>query len=309
MTNDFERKHALHVGGVDLGPRIVDMARQVAQVPGVAAVVLGGSRARGTHRADSDIDIGIYYTDAERLDLARLNRVASDLDDAHRSDIVCPPGGWGPWVNAGGWLRVDSVAVDWVLRDLADVDQVLRDCHAGIVRIDAQAGHPFGFVSAIYVGELAVCQPIVDPQSQLQRLRSIASTYPDKLARGVVDMAFWEVGFNLSLAEKALSRADATYLAGCAFRAVTGLALCLHALNRVHWLNEKGAVEAVEAMPLRPRDWRARVTAALAALVSNTSLPAVQSLRELHDEVETLLLSLRSPQPAAALDPSFGDAR
>ena len=307
MTIDIERNNALRVGGVDLGPRIVDMAREVAQVPGVAAVVLGGSRARGTHRADSDIDIGIYYTDAERLDLARLNRVASDLDDAHRSDIVCAPGGWGPWVNAGGWLRVDGVTVDWVLRDLGRVEQVLREGHAGIVRIDAQAGHPFGFVSAICVGEVAACQPISDPQGQLQRLRSIASTYPEALARGIVDAAFWEVGFNLSLAEKALSRADATYLAGCAFRAVTGLALCLHALNRAHWLNEKGAVEAVEALPLRPRDWRARVTAALAALVSDTSRSAVQSLRELHDEVEALLRPLRSPQPANTFDFTSGD--
>ncbi|RVX41729.1 nucleotidyltransferase-like protein [Nonomuraea polychroma] len=37
------------------------VAARLAGVPGVAAVVLGGSRARGTHRPDSDIDLGLYY--------------------------------------------------------------------------------------------------------------------------------------------------------------------------------------------------------------------------------------------------------
>ena len=36
-------------------------------VPGVVGVVLGGSRARGTHRSDSDVDIGIYYDESEGI--------------------------------------------------------------------------------------------------------------------------------------------------------------------------------------------------------------------------------------------------
>jgi predicted nucleotidyltransferase len=40
---------------------------------------LGGSRARGTHRPDSDIDIGIYYDESAGFDVARLNEIALRL--------------------------------------------------------------------------------------------------------------------------------------------------------------------------------------------------------------------------------------
>lgn len=41
--------------------RIADMAARLTAVPGIRAVALGGSRARGTHRPDSDWDLGLYY--------------------------------------------------------------------------------------------------------------------------------------------------------------------------------------------------------------------------------------------------------
>ena len=43
---------------------VLPIAEQLATIPGVVAVVLGGSRAAGTHRPDSDWDFGIYYDDA-----------------------------------------------------------------------------------------------------------------------------------------------------------------------------------------------------------------------------------------------------
>lgn len=273
------------------------MARQLANVSGVVAVVLGGSRARRTHRPDSDVDIGIYYRDARQLDMAALNQVAQANDDAARSDIVCAPGGWGSWVDAGGWLNIDGHPVDWILRNLPRAKRELANCHAGRVRIETQAGHPFGFVSAIYVGELAVCQPLVDAKGEVERLKSLAGVYPYAMARGVVDAALWEVGLNLSLVRKALGRGDPAYLAGCAFRAVMGLALSLHALNRQHWLNEKGAVAAVEAMTVRPARWRVRVEGAFLALASEEPQPGLDALQALNSEVMDLLCK-RPPNPS-----------
>jgi predicted nucleotidyltransferase len=47
-------------GGSDGG--VIDaLVPQLADLPGVVAIVLGGSRARGTHRPGSDWDIGLYY--------------------------------------------------------------------------------------------------------------------------------------------------------------------------------------------------------------------------------------------------------
>ncbi len=40
---------------------IETLVPRLAELPGVVAVALGGSRALGTARLDSDWDIGLYY--------------------------------------------------------------------------------------------------------------------------------------------------------------------------------------------------------------------------------------------------------
>ncbi|MEI6290981.1 MAG: nucleotidyltransferase domain-containing protein, partial [Chloroflexota bacterium] len=90
---------------------VKDLAEQVSRVRGVKAVVLGGSRARGTHHPGSDIDLGIYYHPQEPLDIPALTELAMRIDDEHRPDLLTMPGGWGPWINGGGWLPVQGTPV------------------------------------------------------------------------------------------------------------------------------------------------------------------------------------------------------
>lgn len=60
--------------------KIIDkITEALKDIPGIVAIVLGGSRARGNENIDSDIDIGIYYNSC--LDLKILNEVSSLLDD------------------------------------------------------------------------------------------------------------------------------------------------------------------------------------------------------------------------------------
>ena len=78
------------------------VTEKLSSLPCIEGIVLGGSRARGTHTEDSDIDIGIYYN-SESFDLTAINQIATELDDENRNDLVVPPGAWGDWVNGGGW--------------------------------------------------------------------------------------------------------------------------------------------------------------------------------------------------------------
>ena|SRR5689334_12095405 len=116
----------------DVDDLIGDLVERVRGIDGVAAVVLGGSRARNTHTAESDIDLGIYYDPAAQLDIIMLGRVAQAVDDAHRPGLVTAIGGWGPWINGGGWLTVRGIAVDFLYRDL------ILQCHL-FVSTDPQA--------------------------------------------------------------------------------------------------------------------------------------------------------------------------
>jgi len=134
---------------------IQEVVEKLSPLPYIEGIVLGGSRARGTHTEDSDIDIGMYY-DPDSFDLDAMNQVAAELDDEHRSNLVVPLGGWGPWVNAGGWLVIEGHHVDLILRDIRRVEQVMKDTERGIVTANYQTGHPHGYISAMYRGELAI---------------------------------------------------------------------------------------------------------------------------------------------------------
>jgi predicted nucleotidyltransferase len=58
-----------------------DIAERLGEVPGVAAVALGGCWARGEARPDSDVDLGLYYRPDDPPAVEDLRRLARELDD------------------------------------------------------------------------------------------------------------------------------------------------------------------------------------------------------------------------------------
>ncbi|WGS22588.1 MULTISPECIES: nucleotidyltransferase domain-containing protein [unclassified Bradyrhizobium] len=77
----------------------------LAKVPGVAAIVLGGSRARGTAHDTSDYDIGLYYTETAALDTDRLREAMTEIVDVPDAVHVTPIGEWGRGSSAARGLR------------------------------------------------------------------------------------------------------------------------------------------------------------------------------------------------------------
>ncbi|MEV2243121.1 nucleotidyltransferase domain-containing protein [Streptomyces sp. NPDC049970] len=239
-------------------PAVASMAAGLARLPGVRAVALGGSRARGTHRPDSDWDLGVYYRGA--LDLGALTALASE---AQGSPVeVAGPGGWGPWVNGGAWLTVEGVAVDWILRDLDRVEAVWSDCREGRFEVGIQPGHPLGFWSPCYVGEVALGRVLQDPCGELTALQEAARDYPEPLRRALTD-AVWEAEFCVVSARKSAPSGDTLHVALCLSRAFGVLAQALHAHHRTWCLNEKGALAAAAALPGTPADFADLVSTAL----------------------------------------------
>jgi predicted nucleotidyltransferase len=145
-------------------PMLTRIVPRLAEVPGIVAVVLGGSRARGTASATSDYDVGLYYGPDEPLDTEHLLNVVGDLVDDSSAAAVTPVGGWGPRIVGGGWLSIGGRKVDLLYRGVEPVRAVISDCRAGQISMDYQPGHPHGFCSAIWMGEVALCEPLHDPQ-------------------------------------------------------------------------------------------------------------------------------------------------
>ena len=222
-------------------------AARLITVPGVVGVSLGGSRARGTHRPDSDYDLGVYYTGP--LDVAALRMLAREVAD--RPVEPTAPGGWGPWVNGGAWLTVGGHRIDWIYRDLDRVRQVWTDCRRGRYEVGMQAGHPLGFYSHVYAGELALGRVLADPSGALSTLQSETFDYPTALGDSLV-AGLWEADFCTTTAGYGAASVDPSYVAGCLFRAVGVMCQALHGHGGRWLLNEKGMIASAGALTSAP---------------------------------------------------------
>lgn len=253
------------------------IAARVAQVPGILAVSLGGSHARGNARPDSDLDLGLAYAAARPFDLAALNALCRELDDSGTASAT-PPGGWGPWVDGGSWLTVGGQRVDFIYRELGRVEGSVEDALAGRVSLHAQPGHPHGIHGHHYAAELATGVILHDPEGRLERLRTRLGDYPAPLSTALERHYGWQPGFWLDGAQKGLKRGDVHYAQGCLYQAVMALVQTLCARKRAWLLNEKGAASLAGALPGAPPNFETRVNAALSAL-------DVAAVRALADEV------------------------
>lgn len=254
---------------IELSPpqrALVDsLAGRLAAVPGVAAVVLGGSFARGRATPTSDLDLGLLYSERQPFAIADVRALARELNDAP-DPVVTDFYQWGPWVNGGAWLTVGGQRVDFLYRSLEHLERVVADAHAGRFELHFGQQPPFGFFSPTYLGEIAVCVPLADPRGLVAELKRHVRVYPEALRRAVIQSYLWACEFALeSFASKFAERGDVPGTAGCLARVSFQLALVLFALNERWWLSDKTALDEIAEFAHAPRDFGARVSAVLAA--------------------------------------------
>ncbi|WP_285513238.1 nucleotidyltransferase domain-containing protein [Streptomyces sp. NBRC 14336] len=205
------------------------VADRLAGLPGVRAVALGGSRAQGTARPDSDWDLAVYYRgDFDPDDLRALGW------EGEVSEI----GGWGGGVfNGGAWLTVEGRRVDVHYRDLDVVGHELAEAEQGRFRVEPLLFHLAGIPTYLIVAELAINQVL---RGELPRPEG----YPERLRRTA--FARWRDTARLTLAYAAAHHAPAgrrTELAGAVATAAvqTGHAVLA---ARGEWVtNEKRLLE------------------------------------------------------------------
>lgn len=123
------------------------VADRLGDLPGVKAVALGGSRAEGIHRPDSDWDLSAYY---------RGHFDPQALRDIGWPGEVSEVGGWGGGVfNGGAWLKIDGRRVDVHYRDLDAIEQEIVASREGRFYIEPLMFHLAGIPSYL-LAELAV---------------------------------------------------------------------------------------------------------------------------------------------------------
>lgn len=220
---------------------IYDLIRkQFKSVAGIDAIVLGGSRSTNTATEHSDIDIGIYYNDD--FDIETFKTIGTSLDDTHRLHCITDIGAWGPWINGGGWLTINNVAVDILFRETKKVKRCMDDCNSGDITIDYQCGHPFGFINSIYVGELYYCKILSAPSNTIIQMKETLSSFSPVFKKAMIDRFLWEAEFSQNCGRKGLEKGDITYVSGSIYRTIQSLVQVLYSENELYCLNEKGSI-------------------------------------------------------------------
>ncbi len=265
-------------------------AQALEKVPGVQAVALGGSHCTGTATDHSDIDIGVYYRGS--LDTKRMDDVLAALDDGGRQGLLNKPGEWGKWINGGAWMTLDGWKTDILLRDLDRVREVIGDCQMGKVTVDFQAGHPFGFVNAIYLGEVKYCLPLRDPKNALQELKRLADPVSGGCRRAASAKFLWEADFSNSTGRSAAAKRDIVYAAGSMFRTALCLAQALFFANGEVLLNEKGAMRRLAQAPFCPPGFAEGLESALQGLDKENLTLGFDRLSDLHAQAARLVSKL-----------------
>lgn len=276
---------------MDVQRTISNIVDSLKQINGISALVLGGSRARGTESPNSDIDIGIYYDNEKALDIAELRRVAAQIDDEHRENLVTDLGGWGPWINGGGWLTVNQIRVDFLFRDLNTVSQVIDACSRGDVTIDYQPGHPHGFANSIYMAETALCKVLWDPTDLIGKMKNKTIPFPSAFKEATTRKFLWEATFAFENANKGIYKQDLPYIAGSCFRSVACLNQVLFAVNESYLMNEKGATAIADTFHIVPMRYSQRINEIFILITEDQESlkKAISIMSELVQETELLL--------------------
>ncbi|MEU0739656.1 nucleotidyltransferase domain-containing protein [Streptomyces sp. NPDC006134] len=203
-------------------------ADRLAALPAVRAVTLGGSRAQGSHRPDSDWDLAIYYRGT--FDPADLRAVGWEGE-------VSEIGGWGGGVfNGGAWLTIDGRRADVHYRDLDVVEHTLAEAEAGRFGIEPLMFHLAGIPTYLVVAELAVNRVL---RGTLPR-----PAYPEPLRRTAPERWYGMAAATLAYAKAGHApRGALTQVAGAIALAATQTAHAVLAARGEWVTNEKGLVE------------------------------------------------------------------
>ncbi|MGH1365619.1 MAG: nucleotidyltransferase domain-containing protein [Calditrichia bacterium] len=221
--------------------RLVKALKQRSDVHAVAVV---GSYASGTQRPDSDIDICAFYR--------------SDLDVVALADCICgefgltssevqltTPGGWGNWVDGGGWLTLEGQRVDIVYRCIDRLEKELDHIWAGEIELDYLQAPAFGYFNFTWAAELRSTDPIFDPDGNIAALIKRMDTFPEVLKIKGSSIFLHAAQFASVIGKKALANENWFTARPCCDRAIWAICLALYSANGVWIPAEKRVMKEI----------------------------------------------------------------
>ncbi|MGN6352497.1 MAG: nucleotidyltransferase domain-containing protein [Parafilimonas sp.] len=235
---------------------------EIKLIDGVEAVVLGGSYALNMADDESDLDIGIYYSETSPFDIGKIKRLAEKYAQNEKPTVT----GfyeWGPWVNGGAWINTANGKVDLLYKNIDQVRTTIGNAHKGIWENHFEQQPPYGFSSVIFLAETHYCIPLYDPNSDIEKLKESVKKYPLKLKQTVLNDSLWSAEFTIWQAEKFAAKNDVYNTIGCIVRAVKNIVTALFSINEIYPMGDKRAIDILERATIKPDNLNHKINAIL----------------------------------------------
>jgi predicted nucleotidyltransferase len=220
------------------------LVEQLSRITGISAIVLGGSYASGTHHEASDIDIGLYYFEAKPFSIADIRRIAEEVSVTGMATVT-EFYEWGAWVNGGAWIHTPQGKVDFLYRNVDQIQKTITEARQGISHHDYDQQPTYGFYSVIYLAETQICIPLYDPGLLIAKLKRSVEVYPLKLQQKIITDSLWAAEFTLLHARGFAAQGDIYNMVGCLTRIVSNITQALFALNEKYFIRDKQVLDMV----------------------------------------------------------------
>lgn len=230
---------------------LYNITDELKRIDGVKAIVLGGSYATGMATDNSDLDIGIYYSEQNPFDLEKIKLLAEKYADIEKPTVT----GfyeWGPWVNGGAWIKTTNDKVDFLYKNIDQITETIDTAKNGIWENNFEQQPPYGFSSIIFLAETRYNIPLWDPEDIIKKLKEAVKQYPQKLKKSVIQQSLWSAEFTIWQAENFADKADVYNTIGCLTRAVKNIVTALFAINELYPMGDKRAIEILEQSKIKP---------------------------------------------------------
>ena len=272
------------------------LVAHLSQVPNMAAVVLGGSYARGTQHSTSDMDVGLYYLKAQPFSIEEIRRVAESLALPGTQPVVTGFYEWGAWVNGGAWIQTRVSKLDFLYRNIEHVQRTIDDARQGLWQHDYDQQPANGFYSVGYLAETQICLALYDPELRIARLKEQVQVYPPALKQKIISDSLWSAEFTLQHAAGFAEKADVYNTAGCLVRAAANLTQALFALNETYFLSDKKVMETLASFTISPKGY-AQVIQGILACPGKTSTELSNSVAQLEAAWQSVARLAESYRP------------
>jgi predicted nucleotidyltransferase len=235
-----------------------NILNDIKTIDNIQAIVLGGSYSIGSARKDSDMDIGIYYFADKSFSINAIKEVAKKYDKDN-NPTVTEFYEWGPWVNGGAWIKNIASKIDFLYRNIEQIEQTIENAKNGRYENNYEQQPPYGFSSIIYLAETKCCIPLYDPNGIVTKIKNEVEHYPKELKYSVIKNSLWAAEFTLLHLDSFYAKKDIFNIYGCLTRALKNIFDTLYAVNEEYIIGYKRAIDELENMEKVPINLRLKI--------------------------------------------------